>query len=111
MLVAVAVVLSMSAIFIFKCSYKKSSKSGKMHHNSLIETIWFVVPILIVIALAIPAVKTLYGYEEPPEKDRDPLAVYAVSAGYKWFLAYPDQYIGTVNTLTIPKDRSVIFKL
>ena len=34
-----------------------------MHHNGLIETIWFVVPILIVTALAIPTVKTLYDYE------------------------------------------------
>ena len=70
MLVIVAVVLSMFAIFIFKYSYKKNSESGKMHHNSLIETIWFVVPILIVIALAIPTVKTLYDYEKPPEKTK-----------------------------------------
>ena len=26
-------------------------------------------------------------------------------------LAYPDQHIETVNTLTIPKDRPVVFKL
>ena len=41
-----------------------------MHHNSLIETIWFVVPIIIVIALSIPTVKTLYDYEKPPESKR-----------------------------------------
>ena len=111
MLVIVAVVLTMFAVFIFKYSYNKNDESGKMHHNSLIETIWFVVPIIIVIALAIPTVKTLYDYEKPPEKDKDPLVVYAVSAGYKWFFAYPDQHIETVNTLTIPKDRPVVFKL
>ena len=61
-----------------------------MHHNSLIETIWFVVPILIVIALAIPTVKTLYDYEKPQSKE-DPLVVYAVSAGYKWFFAYQNK--------------------
>ncbi len=32
------------------------------------------------------------------------MVVYAVSAGYKWFFAYPDEHIETVNTLTIPKD-------
>ena len=68
MLVIVAVVLSMFAIFILNIATK--SESGKMHHNSLIETIWFVVPILIVIALAIPTVKTLYDYEKPPEKTK-----------------------------------------
>ena len=50
-----------------------------MHHNSLIETIWFVVPIIIVIALSIPTVKTLYDYEKPPESKEDPMVVYAVS--------------------------------
>lgn len=39
------------------------------------------------------------------------MVVYAVSAGYKWFFAYPDEHIETVNTLTIPKDRPVVFKL
>ena len=43
---------------------------GKMHHT-LIETIWFVVPIIIVIALSIPTVKTLYDYEKPPESKED----------------------------------------
>ena len=39
------------------------------------------------------------------------MVVYAVSAGYKWFFAYPEQKVETVNTLTIPKNRPVVFKL
>lgn len=111
MLVIVVVVLAMFAIFIFKYSYNKNNESGKMHHNAIMETIWFVIPILIVIALAIPTVKTLYDYEEPPESHKDPMVVYAVSGGFKWFFAYPEQHVETVNTLTIPKDRPVVFKL
>ena len=38
------------------------------------------VPIIIVIALSIPTVKTLYDYEKPPESKEDPMVVYAVSA-------------------------------
>ena len=85
MLVIVAVVLTMFAV-LFSSIVTIKMTNRKMHHNSLIETIWFVVPILIVIALAIPTVKTLYDYEKPPESKEDPLVVYAVSAGYKWFL-------------------------
>ena len=98
----VIVVLTMFAIFIFKYSYNKTAKLVRCT-NSLIETIWFVVPIIIVIALSIPTVKTLYDYEKPPESKEDPMVVYAVSAGYKWFFAYPEQKVETVNTLTIPK--------
>ena len=55
--------------FIFKYSYNKTAKLVDAP-NSLIETIWFVVPIIIVIALSIPTVKTLYDYEKPPESKK-----------------------------------------
>ena len=45
------------------------------------------------------------------QSKEDPMVVYAVSAGYKWFFAYPEQKVETVNTLTIPKNRPVVFKL
>ncbi|WP_281673350.1 cytochrome aa3 quinol oxidase subunit II [Staphylococcus auricularis] len=111
MLVICAVVLILFAVFLVKYRLGNTKESGKMHHNGLIETIWFIVPILIVIALAIPTVKSLYLYEETPEKSEDPITIYATSAGYKWFFAYPEQKIETVNHLTIPKDRPVVFKL
>ncbi|WP_188350419.1 cytochrome aa3 quinol oxidase subunit II, partial [Staphylococcus nepalensis] len=111
MLVIIAAVLIMFALFLYKYRLHKTDESGKMHHNSLIETIWFVIPVIIVIALAIPTVKSLYMYEETPEKQDDPLVVYATSAGYKWFFSYPEEKVETVNHLTIPKDRPVVFKL
>ncbi|MEN1895339.1 cytochrome c oxidase subunit II transmembrane domain-containing protein, partial [Staphylococcus nepalensis] len=63
MLVIIAAVLIMFALFLYKYRLHKTDESGKMHHNSLIETIWFVIPVIIVIALAIPTVKSLYMYE------------------------------------------------
>nr|WP_275432148.1 cytochrome aa3 quinol oxidase subunit II [Staphylococcus sp. ACRSN] len=111
MLVIIAAVLIMFSVFLFKYRMGNTSESGKMHHNSLLETIWFIVPVIIVIALAIPTVKSLYEYEKPPAKEDDPLVVYATSAGYKWFFSYPEEKIETVNHLTIPKNRPVIFKL
>src|SRR5699024_5065483 len=71
----------------------------------------FIIPVIIVIALAMPTVKSLYMYEAKPEKQDDPLVVYATSAGYKWFFSYPEEKIETVNHLTIPKDRPVVFNL
>ena len=48
----------------------QNGESGKMHHNAIIETIWFVIPIIIVAAF-IPTVKTLYDYEKPPKSEKD----------------------------------------
>ncbi|WP_436861380.1 cytochrome aa3 quinol oxidase subunit II [Staphylococcus caeli] len=111
MLVIIAAVLILFSVFLFKYRLKNTEESGKMHHNSLMETIWFIIPVIIVIALAIPTVNSLYHYEEKPQKEDDPLVVYATSAGYKWFFSYPEEKIETVNHLTIPKDRPVVFKL
>ncbi|MBA1352572.1 MULTISPECIES: cytochrome aa3 quinol oxidase subunit II [Staphylococcus] len=111
MLVIIAAVLIMFTLFLFKYRLHKTEEAGKMHHSALMETIWFIIPVIIVIALAIPTVKSLYMYEAKPDKQDDPLVVYATSAGYKWFFSYPDEKIETVNHLTIPKDRPVVFKL
>ena len=111
MLVIVAVVLTLFAVFSYKYRYKNTTESGKMHDNVLMEVIWFVVPVLILVALAIPTVKSLYLYEEKPQKEDNPVVIYATSAGYKWFFSYPEEKIETVNHLTIPTDRPVVFKL
>lgn len=111
MLVIIAAVLIMFALFLWKYRIGNTKESGKMHHNSLMELIWFIIPVIIVIALAIPTVKSLYEYDKPVKKKDDPLVVYATSAGFKWFFSYPEQKVETINHLTIPKDRPVVFKL
>lgn len=111
MLAIVVAVILLFTVFLFKYRMGKTEETGKMHHSFLLESIWFIIPILIVIAIAIPTVKSLYMYEETPDKEDDPIVVYATSAGYKWFFSYPEEKIETVNHLTIPKDRPVVFKL
>lgn len=111
MVAIVAVVLILFAIFTFKYRYNKTSESGKVHHSVLLESIWFIIPVVILIALMIPTVKSLYEYEEPPKAKDEPMVIYAVSGGYKWFFAYPEEKIETVNHITIPTNRPVTFKL
>lgn len=94
----------------------EESYDGNMHGNNLIETIWTVIPILIVTALAIPTVTTLFDLEKPPEasvenSSKDPLVVYATSADWKWIFSYPEEGIETVNYLHIPTDRPIEFRL
>ncbi|UXR72228.1 cytochrome aa3 quinol oxidase subunit II [Staphylococcus sp. IVB6240] len=107
----VAVVCILFAVFTWKYRYEKTTESGKVHHNALLETVWFIIPVFILVALMIPTVKSLYDFEEPPKSEDDPIVVYAVSGGYKWFFAYPEEKIETVNHLTIPTNRPITFKL
>ncbi|UOQ95352.1 cytochrome aa3 quinol oxidase subunit II [Halobacillus shinanisalinarum] len=84
-----------------------------IHGNTPIEIVWTVIPIIIVTALSVPTVQTLYELEKPPEStnDEEPLVIYATSADWKWFFSYPEQGIETVNYLHIPTDRAVEFRL
>ncbi|QLK85699.1 cytochrome aa3 quinol oxidase subunit II [Staphylococcus sp. 17KM0847] len=111
MVAIIVVVLVLFAIFTWKYRYTKTTESGKVHHNAILETVWFIIPVFILIALMIPTVKTLYDFEEPPKAEDDPIVIYAVSGGYKWFFAYPEEKIETVNHLTIPMKRPITFKL
>ncbi|WP_174613026.1 cytochrome aa3 quinol oxidase subunit II [Virgibacillus ihumii] len=105
-------------IFLFKYRKNKKNRSEDdyepdMHGNKLIETIWTVIPIIIVTALAIPTVTTLFDLEEPPKSssDKEPLVIHATTSNWKWFFSYPEQGIETVNYLHIPTDRAVEFRL
>ncbi|MTW86710.1 cytochrome aa3 quinol oxidase subunit II [Virgibacillus dakarensis] len=95
---------------------KENSYKPNFHGSKTIEAIWTIIPILIVTALSIPTVTTLFDLEKPPEttaakEQKEPLVIYATSADWKWFFSYPEQDIETVNYLHIPTDRPIEFRL
>lgn len=93
--------------------HNKGYKPPQHEGNKLLEIVWTVIPIIIVIALAVPTVQTIYALEEPPQATahKDPLVVHATSVSWKWIFSYPEQNIETVNYLMIPEDRPILFKL
>ncbi|MCE4939456.1 cytochrome aa3 quinol oxidase subunit II [Bacillus velezensis] len=117
MLFIVGVVFVLFTIILVKYRDRKGKESGnykpEMHGNTFLEVVWTVIPILIVIALSVPTVQTIYSLEKAPEatKDKEPLVVYATSVDWKWVFSYPEQDIETVNYLNIPVDRPVLFKI
>ena len=112
MMVFIVIVVSvLFLIFIVKYRKTKNETSGTMHHNVVLEAVWFIIPIIILVVLAVPTIKSLYFYEEAPKSEEDPVVIYATSAGFKWFFSYPDEKVETVNHVTIPEGRPVLFKL
>lgn len=123
MLFIVVVVCVPFAYFVYKYrdtnpNRKESDYDPHMHGNTMIEIVWTVIPFIIVVALSIPTVETLFELEKPPESEeaatedtKEPLVVYATAADWKWFFSYPEEDIETVNYLHIPTDRPIEFKL
>jgi cytochrome aa3-600 menaquinol oxidase subunit 2 len=83
------------------------------HGNTTLEIIWTVIPFIIVTALSVPTVTSIYALEEAPEgtENQEPLVIYADTSNWKWYFSYPEQNIETVNYLHIPENRPIEFKL
>lgn len=76
-----------------------------------LETIWTVIPVLVVIALAIPTVSSTYRLQNPPSNvSKSPLVINVTSVDWKWMFSYPGQGIETVNYVVIPAGQPVKFE-
>ncbi|MGA9289264.1 MAG: cytochrome aa3 quinol oxidase subunit II [Anaerobacillus sp.] len=116
MLFIVLVVFVLFTLILIKYRERKSGPEYEPPHiegNVFLEIVWTVIPIIILIALAIPTVQTIFSLEKPPEatSHKDPVVIHATSVDWKWVFSYPDEDIETVNYIHIPEDRPILFKL
>src|SRR5699024_302355 len=111
----VVIVFTIFTIMVVKYrdkSNRKAEYKPDLHGNLKLETVWTIIPVMIVTALAIPTISTLFDLEKPPvSSEKEPLVIYATTADWKWFFSYPEQGIETVNYLHIPTDRAIEFSL
>jgi cytochrome c oxidase subunit 2 len=73
-------------------------------HNTTIEVLWTLLPVLILVAIAIPSISLLSAqYKEPP-KD----AVTVKATGYQWYwgYTYPDNGGFEVISNMVPEDEA-----
>lgn len=74
--------------------------ASKTSHNTVIEVIWTLVPVLILVVIAVPSISLLAAQFKPAPKD----AVTLKAIGYQWYWGheYPDHGISefTSNMLT-----------
>ncbi len=70
--------------------YKRSANPtpAQFHHNTTVEVLWTVVPIVILIIIAIPSFRLLYAQHSYPTPD-----VTIKATGYQWYweYEYPDE--------------------
>nr|WP_279664566.1 cytochrome aa3 quinol oxidase subunit II [Ectobacillus ponti] len=116
MMIVIVVVFVLFTIIIVKYRERPDNmgyEPPEQHGNTLLEIVWTIVPVIIVIALAIPTVKTTYALEKPPvsTKNMKPIEIYVTSANWKWIFSYPEEGIETVNYVKIPAGTPIKFKL
>jgi cytochrome c oxidase subunit 2 len=69
--------------------YRRSANPvpSRTTHNTLIEVIWTLVPVLILVAIAVPSIKLLANQYDPPKAD---LTVKVIGNQWYWTYQYPD---------------------
>lgn len=116
MALIVVVVFGLFGYIIWKYRATPENKDyepPEEHGNTKLEITWILIPVVIVIALTIPTIKTIYNLEKVPAgyENKKPITVNVTSADWKWIFSYPEQGIETVNYLNIPVGTPVKFKL
>jgi cytochrome c oxidase subunit 2 len=80
-------VLALLVIIIVRFNAKANPVPSKTTHNTMIEVVWTVVPILILIVIAIPSFRLLYLERDIPPAD---LTIKAIGNQWYWSYEYPD---------------------
>ena len=76
-------VLGLLVVCMVRFNQKSNTEPTLTTHNTLLEVIWTVVPVLILVIIAIPSFRILYKGLEIPEYDMTVKAV-----GYQWYWGY-----------------------
>ncbi len=67
---------------------KANPTPSRTSHNTVIEILWTVLPILILVVIAVPSFKLLFFAERIPKSD---MTLKVTGLQWYWHYAYPDQ--------------------
>ncbi len=80
-------VLALLIIVVVKFNAKSNPVPSKTTHNTLIEVAWTLIPVLILVAIAVPSFRLLFLQLDTPKAD---LTVKVTGKQWYWSYSYPD---------------------
>ncbi|MBR0790720.1 cytochrome c oxidase subunit II [Bradyrhizobium manausense] len=80
-------VLALLVIVVVKFNSKANPVPSRTTHNTLIEVVWTLVPVLILVGIAVPSFRLLFLELDVPKAD---LTIKATGKQWYWSYAYPD---------------------
>lgn len=93
-------VMVLLAIVMVRFNERANPVPSKTSHNTLIEVAWTVVPVLILVAIAIPSFRLLHQELHIPEAD---LTVKVTGHQWYWSYEYPDNGGFSFDSLMVPE--------
>jgi cytochrome c oxidase subunit 2 len=82
------------------------------HGNTPLEITWTIIPTILILAVGVWSVATLFRLDQPPASAGKPLEVVVTGHQWWWEFEYPDadgagKVISTANELRVPVDRPI----
>jgi cytochrome c oxidase subunit 2 len=83
--------------------YRRSANPtpSRTTHNTLLEVVWTLVPVLILVLIAIPSIRLLANQYDPPRAD---LTIKAIGNQWYWEYEYPDHGVQLVSNVLSDED-------
>lgn len=106
-------ILLFSIAWKYRASNKKAKYEPDMEGNKGLEILWWVIPFLIIVALAIVTYISTHALDPYKElkSDKKPVAVQVVALKWNWLFIYPESGVATLNYMNIPEKTPVNLKL
>jgi cytochrome c oxidase subunit 2 len=95
-------VLGLLLYVVARFNRKRNPVPSRTTHNTMIEVIWTIVPVIILVVIAVPSITLLARqYETPPA---DAITIKAVGYQWYWGYEYPDHDIEIISNMLSDAD-------
>ncbi|HEX3919791.1 MAG TPA: cytochrome c oxidase subunit II [Caulobacteraceae bacterium] len=88
---------------VFRFNAKANPVPKRFTHNTTVEVLWTLGPVLILLMMAIPSFQLLFAYHDMPKP-----YMTVKATGYQWYwgYAYPDQKIDEQTSTVLPEAQA-----
>lgn len=101
-------VLALLVWVIVRYRASANPEPSKTSHNTLIEVVWTIVPVLILVAIAVPSFKLLYAEYSPPKAD---MTIKVTGHQWYWSYEYPDHGNISFDSIMLTDEEAAKAKL
>jgi cytochrome o ubiquinol oxidase subunit 2 len=103
-------VFSMTIYIVWKYrASKKSTYNPDWDHSRTAETIWWTVPTLLILILAVVTWNSAHDLDpfKPIASSNPSINIQVIALDWKWLFIYPQLHIASLNMMEFPKDTPV----
>lgn len=100
------ITLLVTALIIYamvRFNHKANPVPSKTTHNTMIEVLWTLIPVLLLVFIAIPSFKLLYLEGRTPPAD---ITVKAIGNQWYWSYEYPDEEGVSFDAIMLTKEEA-----